>query len=59
MFNRLIKIQAILLIVVITIMMASSNHDEATAGNDKEQQVIEPIMQSCQSNQGLNYLFFY
>jgi len=53
----LIKIQAVLLIVVVTIMVASGNHDEATAGSDNEQQVIDPIMQSRQNNIGLNYFF--
>ncbi len=57
MFHRFIKIQAVLLIVVVTIMMASGNHDDATAGSDKEQQVIDPLIQSRQSNEGPKYFF--
>jgi len=58
MFSCLIKIQTVLLIVVVTIMVASGNHDEDAAGSDREQQVIDPIMQSRQNNIGLNYLFY-
>ena len=39
-------------------MMASGNHDDATAGSDKKQLVIDPLIQSRQSNEGPNFLFF-